>query len=72
MSVHGIKESKDAVKFGVVLVKNTKSALADGSIGLGDIDEAFGLLAPLRDAVQGGYKIPQELADLQPGEWDEL
>ena len=69
---YGIKETKEALIFGLALSKGLKSALADGKIGIGDLDEAFGLLSPLQKAVEGGFMIPMELADLQPGEWDEL
>jgi len=30
------------------------------------------LYSPLQAAIEGGYKIPAELSDLQPEEFDEL
>ena len=72
MSVHGIKETKEALVLGVALIKAGKSALANGKIGIEDLPYLFSLISPLQAAIEGGYKIPAELADLQPEEWDEL
>lgn len=72
MSVYGIKETEDAIVFGVELRKAIRASLADGSIGLGDIGHAVKVIPSLRDAIEGGYKIPQEISDLQPGELDRL
>lgn len=71
-SVHGIEETKEAIIFGFLLQKSIESALADKKIGIGDIDELIRLIKPLRDAIDDGWKIPMELADLQPDEFDEL
>jgi hypothetical protein len=72
MSQYGIKETKEAIVFGIKFQTALRSALADGKLGIGDLDEAFSIIAPLQAAIEGGWKIPLELADLQPGEFDEL
>jgi len=46
MSVHGIKETKEALVLGIALIKAGKSALADGKIGIGDLSDALGLILP--------------------------
>lgn len=68
----GIKETKDAVLFGLALQKALKVALADGDLDFADLSQAWSLLGPVKAAVEGGEKIPAELADLQPEEWDEI
>lgn len=68
----GIKETKEAVKFGVAVIKAGKDALADGKVGLGDALALWPLLSGVAEAVQGGAQIPKEHADLDEGEFDEL
>ena len=72
MSQYGIKETKEAIVFGIKFQTALRSALADGKLGIGDVDELLSIIAPLQAAIKGGWKIPLELADLQPGEFDEL
>lgn len=71
-SVYGIKETEEALLAGVALRKAVKASLADGKIGIGDIPYLLDVIEPVKKAVEGGYKIPQEISDLEPGELDRL
>lgn len=72
MSVVGIKETKEAVLAVLSCGVIVKQALADGSIGIGDLRLVLPAIKQINVAVEGSAKIPAELADFQPGEWDEL
>lgn len=68
----GIKETKELVKFGLVLGKALAEALADGKVDLTDALKFLPVLRELKDAVEGIDQVPTELKDLDDAEKKEL
>jgi hypothetical protein len=68
----GIKESKELLAFGLLVVVKGKSALADRKIGLDDLPEGFAIAQAAPQAIEGIELIPAELKDLDAAEYAEL
>lgn len=68
----GIKETKELVEFGLVLSKSLKSALADGSVGFGDLGELYAIVTAASPALSGIEQVPAELSDISAAEFEEL
>jgi hypothetical protein len=68
----GIKETKEALKFGLMVQETIKAALADGKVDFGDLGLVIPLISSVNVAIEGADQIPDELADLDAGEFDEL
>lgn len=71
-SVYGIKETKDALKFGLALYVVVKSAIKEKKGIVALVAALVGLIGPLKEAIQGAALIAKEATDLQPDEVDEL
>lgn len=69
---YGIKETKDALVFGIACTKAVEAVLEDREVSIGDIKHAIGLVGPLKEAIKDGYMIPLEISDLDEGELAEL
>lgn len=68
----GIEELKDVVRFGASFGNAIGNSLEDGSVGIGDIVHFIDPLMKVSAAISGIEQVPQELADLDPAEADEL
>lgn len=68
----GIKETKEVLAFGLLVVVKGKSALSDGKIGFDDIDEGWAIAQAAPQAIQGIDQIMAELKDLDEDEYIEL
>jgi hypothetical protein len=69
---HGIKETKELVKFGISVGESIDLSLADGKIGLDDAMNFYNAVLSAGDAFKDISKVPAELGDLDQEERDEL
>lgn len=70
--VHGIKETKEALEFGLLVVKIAKDVIKDGKPGLGHLILLPKLISSGLTAVKGSHLIIVEAGDLESEEVDEL
>jgi hypothetical protein len=68
----GIKETKEAVTFVARMIDAADKSLADGKITIFDAANLFSPLQALPAAIGGLSAVPSEMADLDPGEAEEL
>lgn len=68
----GIKETKEALRFGIALGEGVAASLIDGKVTFLDAVNFYSALMAAGDAIKDASQIPSELADLSEEEIAEL
>ena len=68
----GIKETKEAIKFCIELVKSVETSLQDNVFSFEDVANFVNSIIAASEGLTGAKSIPTEIRDLQPEEVQEL
>jgi hypothetical protein len=71
-SVYGIKETKEALRFGLAVYVAGRNAIAKKQSLLTLLPVLVSLIGPAKEAIDGAHLIAKEASDLQSEEVDEL